>query len=105
MVRIERKEEITIQCDDIHEAAENIFHEFGYDPGDIPDEEYIIDEIFMKASATELDDDDLEGWRKQIDKRVWDDLIEQFWNAYKGYADSMFTIKVENAKALLKRSN
>lgn len=105
MITIERKEEITINVDSIHEAVEHIYYEIGHDLSYILSEEYIIDEILMAASIVALYEDDLEAWRKQIDKRVWDDLIEQFWDAYKGYADSIFTIQVENAKARLKRSN
>lgn len=107
MIRIERKEEIIINCDSIHDAVEHIYYEIGHDLGRILNEEYIIDEILMVASPVMRykDEDELEAWRKQIDKRVWDNLIDIFWCAYKGYADSEFTISVENTKARLKRSN
>ena len=84
-IKIERKEEITIEWTDIRGAVEDIYYDYGVQIEYIPSKDYIINTILKIASVTELDDDLLSVWRDQIDEQLYNKLIEKFWDEYKAY--------------------
>lgn len=102
-IKIERKEEITIQWADIRGAVESIFYDFGFDIDQISNEAYIIDEILTRASVVDLDDDAREVWRDLIDNHTWDMLIDSFWKEYKAYGCDKFATLTNEIKEIIKK--
>ena len=79
-MKLERKQEISIMQND------NMIEDNGFEPDNQPEADNIIIEIIKTASITEMDDEEAEDWRSEMDDDDYKLLIDEFWNAFEKQA-------------------
>ena len=85
-MKLERKQEISIMQNDIDTTAQNMIEDNGFDPDNQPEANDIIIEIIKTASLTEMEDEEAEDWRSEMDDDDYKLLIDEFWDSFEKQA-------------------
>lgn len=97
-MKLERTQEISITHDDIDTTVQNLIEDNGFAPDHQPDADNIIIDIIKTASAIELDDDEADEWRSEMDTDDYKLLIDEFWDSFEKQAIELMKDDIKERK-------
>ena len=97
-IRLTRTEELEITHNDVQAAVQDAIDDNGLNPSELPEINDLIDMVINRASEFELNDEERETWRDQIDDEQYNTIIDVFWKEFVAYANELIQQEITERK-------
>ena len=97
-IRLTRTEELEITHNDVQAAVQDAIDDNGLNPSELPEINDLIDMVINRASEFELNDEERETWRDQIDDEQYNTIIDVFWEEFVAYANELIQQEITERK-------
>lgn len=97
-IRLTRTEELEITHNDVQAAVQDAVDDNGLNPSELPEINDLIDMVINRASEFELNDEERETWRDQMDDEQYNTIIDVFWEEFVAYANELIQQEITERK-------